>query len=111
MIRSKRRDFVVIWVEDDAVKCSPILFVLPEEWLSGPLCDYDVKGSGLTFASAEREALSLVEGIWGAMCLKPGILAGLSCMDDLWGVVSAVHALVDEGYVDGEKAIQILREV
>lgn len=74
---------------------------LPVDWLAKDVSKYDGE------LVAEQQALNKFRVDWRLS--KGSLKSALKSMDDLHGTVNDVYTLVDEGYVDGRKAILAFR--
>ena len=101
--KTAANDFVVIDVDESSFRG---MVALPLSWLDEPALagtKYDLVAEGLS-ASAAKGWTSFI------LFLAPGSLrSALKDMDSLHANANDVYTLVDEGYVDGRKAILAFR--
>jgi hypothetical protein len=98
--KTAANDFIIIEVSESDFQGD---VALPVSWLAKAPSKYDVVAEGLS-ASAAKGHTSFIT------FLAPGSMkAALTNMGTLHGTVNDVYTLVDEGYVDGRKAILAFR--
>lgn len=90
-------DFVIINVNEGSFRGT---VAMPASWLKGKPSNFDLVAEGLSASETARAHLFLAPG---------SMKSALTNMDSLHGTVNDVYTLVDEGYVDGRKAILAFR--
>ena len=94
--KTAANDFVIVDVEESSYQG---MVAMPVGWLQGSPNRFDLIAEGISASEAKG---------WTSFIffLAPGSLkSSLRDIDDLHGTVSVVYTLVDEGYLDGGKAI------
>ena len=92
--RTAANDFVIVNVSESGFRGQ---VAMPESWYLGGDIDNRLPASE---ASKVRDVFFLAPG---------SLKSALKDMDDLHALVNDVYTLVDEGYVDGRKAILAFR--
>ena len=98
--KTAANDFVIVDVDEGSFRG---MVAMPASWLKGKPSNFDLVAEGISASEAKG---------WTSFIffLAPGSLrSALKDMDSLHATANDVYTLVDEGYVDGRKAILAFR--